>query len=119
MGAHITKRYDSPYNPNNVEIEGGEFIQLPNFDTEVAEGPSHERGGVETSLPEGTRVYSHHLKPEGSKKTFAQLAKKHDITEYKKVIDNPFKKQVDKDTATLMMQRSQKVLDELFEEQHP
>lgn len=117
MGAKITKRYDSPYNPNNVEIEGGEFIQLPNFDTEVAEGPSHERGGVETSLPEGTRVYSHHLKPEGSKKTFAQLAKKHDITEYKKVIDNPFKKQVDKDTATLMMQRSQKVLDELFEEQ--
>lgn len=117
MGAQITKRFNTPYGANNVEIEGGEFIQLPNFDTEHAEGPSHERGGIKTSLPEGTRVYSDHLKPDGSKKTFAQLAKKYDISDFKKVIDNPFKKQVDKDTATIMLKRNQTKLDELFNQQ--
>ena len=117
MGAQITKRFNTPYGANNVEIEGGEFIQLPNFDTEHAEGPSHERGGIKTSLPEGTRVYSDHLKPDGSKKTFAQLAKKYDISDFKKVIDNPFRKQVDKDTATIMLKRNQKKLDDLFNDQ--
>lgn len=114
MGAKITKRQDTPYGVNNVEVEGGEFIQLPNFETEYAEGPSHEKGGVKTSLPENTRVYSDHLKPEGSKKTFAQLAKKYDISGFKQVLDSPFKKQVDKDTAAIMMTRNQKKLDELF-----
>jgi len=117
MGAQITKRFNTPYGANNVEIEGGEFLQLPNFDTEHAEGPSHERGGIKTNLPEGTRVYSDHLKPEGSKKTFAQLAKKYDISGYKTTIDDPFKKQVDKDTATIMLKRNQKKLDDLFNDQ--
>lgn len=117
MGAQITKRQNTPYGANNVEIEGGEFIQLPNFDTEYAEGPSHEQGGIKTSLPEGTRVYSDHLKPEGSKKTFAQLAKKYDTSKFKETLDSPFKKQVDKDTANIMMTRNQKMLDELFAKQ--
>jgi len=117
MGAQITKRLNTPYGANNVEIEGGEFIQLPDFNTEYAEGPSHAQGGIKTNLPEGTRVYSDHLKPEGSKKTFAQLAKKYDISGYKTTIDDPFKKQVDKDTATIMLKRNQAKLDELFNNQ--
>jgi len=116
MGAKINKRYASE-GMNDVEIEGGEFIQLPNFETEMAEGPSHENGGIPTNLPDETRVYSNNLKPEGSKKTFAQIAKNYDITSYKKTLDNPFAKQVDKDTASLMMQRNQKILDELFRDQ--
>ena len=116
MGAQINKRYSSG-GGNNVEIEGGEFIQLPNFETEMATGPSHERGGIPTNLPDETRVYSNSLKPEGSKKTFAQMAKNYDITSYKKTMDNPFAKQVDKDTANIMMQRNQKILDSLFEDQ--
>lgn len=116
MGAKINKRYASE-GMNDVEIEGGEFIQLPNFETEMAEGPSHENGGIPTNLPDQTRVYSNNLKPEGSKKTFAQIAKNYDITSYKKTLDNPFAKQVDKDTASLMMQRNQKILDELFRDQ--
>jgi hypothetical protein len=117
MGAQITKRFNTPYGANNVEIEGGEFIQLPDFNTEHAEGPSHDNGGIKTNLPEGTRVYSDHLKPEGSKKTFAQLAKKHDISSFQKTLDDPFKKQVDKDTATIMLRRNQQKLDELFNQQ--
>ena len=116
MGAKINKRYASE-GMNDVEIEGGEFIQLPNFETEMAEGPSHENGGIPTNLPDETRVYSNNLKPEGSNKTFAQIAKNYDITSYKKTLENPFAKQVDKDTAGLMMQRNQKILDELFRDQ--
>ena len=116
MGAKINKRYASE-GMNDVEIEGGEYIQLPNLDTELAEGPSHENGGIPTNLPDQTRVYSNNLKPEGSKKTFAQIAKNYDITSYKKTLENPFAKQVDKDTAGLMMQRNQKILDELFRDQ--
>jgi hypothetical protein len=116
MGAQIKKRYASN-GANDVEIEGGEFIQLPNFETEMATGPSHSNGGIPTNLPDQTKVYSNNLKPEGSKKTFAQIAKKYDTTSYKKTIDNPFAKQVDKDTASIMMQRNQKILDDLFNDQ--
>ena len=116
MGAQINKRYSSD-GENNVEIEGGEFIQLPNFETEIATGPSHDNGGIPTNLPDETRVYSNSLKPEGSKKTFAQMAKNYDITSYKKTLDNPFAKQVDKDTASIMMQRNQRILDDLFKDQ--
>jgi hypothetical protein len=116
MGAKINKRYSSGGN-NNVEIEGGEFIQLPNLETEMASGPSHSNGGIPTNLPDQTRVYSNSLKPEGSKKTFAQMAKNYDITPYKKTLENPFAKQVDKDTASIMMQRNQKILDSLFNDQ--
>jgi len=116
MGGQINKRYSSD-GGNNVEIEGGEFIQLPNFETEMATGPSHANGGIPTNLPNETRVYSNSLKPEGSKKTFAQMAKNYDITSYKKTLENPFAKQVDKDTASIMMQRNQKILDSLFNDQ--
>jgi hypothetical protein len=116
MGAKINKRYSSGGN-NNVEIEGGEFIQLPNLETEMASGPSHLNGGIPTNLPDQTRVYSNSLKPEGSKKTFAQMAKNYDITSYKKTLDNPFAKQVDKDTAGIMIQRNQRILDDLFNDQ--
>lgn len=117
MGAQINKRYDSPSSINNVEIEGGEYLQLPDMSTEMAYGPSHSRGGIETSLPEGTRVYSNHLKPMGSKKTFAQMAKKYDNSEYDKILNNKFAKQVDKDTAAIMRDKNQKVLDKLFMDQ--
>jgi len=48
---------------SNVEIEGGEFLILPDGTTEIAKGPSHKKGGIDTILPEGTKVFSNHLKP--------------------------------------------------------
>lgn len=48
---------------SNVEIEGGEFLILPDGTTEIAKGPSHKNGGIDTILPEGTKVFSNHLKP--------------------------------------------------------
>jgi hypothetical protein len=56
-------------------------------------------------------------KGKDSNKTFAQIAKKYDSTKYKEILDNPFSKQVDKNTAAIMMAKNEAVLDKLFQEQ--
>ena len=63
-GAKINTRYGlNDRTISNVEIEGGEFLILPDGTTEIAKGPSHKKGGINTILPEGTKVFSNHLKP--------------------------------------------------------
>lgn len=165
-GAKITNRYNTPEGVNNnVEIESGEFLILPDGTSEVVQGPKHSQqykadgqsmSGVNTILPNNTRVFSNHMKPsdtgklnpeqqfakigaylqEGgdfnsldmstmfrsnkgkdSNKTFAQIAKRYDNTEHDKVLENPFSKEVDKQTARIMKERNDKVLDQLFRDQ--
>ena len=101
----------------DVEVEGGEFIQLPNMNTQHVEGPSHAKGGVHTNLPEGARVFSDFLKPAGSKKTYAQLAKKYDTQKWKDILENPYASEIDRNTAKLIYDRHERVLDELFQDQ--
>jgi hypothetical protein len=61
-------------NPNaNAELELNEQFQLPNGVVGEVDAPSHEEGGIEVALPEGTRIYSDRLKM--GNKTFAKLAK--------------------------------------------
>lgn len=166
-GARISTRPNTPqYGVNNVEIENNEYLLLPDGTSEIASGPSHSdkyqvngvsMGGTNTNLPEGTRVFSDHLKPgdlqkltpeekmsklgtfmqsggeltgfdfntfmsggskgKDSNKTFAQIAKKYDSTKYQEILDNPFAKQVDKNTASIMKAKNEAVLDKLFQEQ--
>ena len=161
-GANLTPRYgQGGMSSTNVEIEGGEFLILPDGTTELAKGPSHSRGGIDTVLPEGTKVFSNHLRPmdlhkmpmeskqmllggymqdggdvgdlgldyledmigeskskgKDSKKTFADIAKRYDLTQYQKVLDNPFASAADKQTAQLMLVRNAKILDQLFRDQ--
>ena len=73
QGAQIQSRYNTPTNvTNNVEIEGGEYIILPDGTSEVAKGPAHSQSyrngsesfsGVNTALPENTQVFSNNMKP--------------------------------------------------------
>ena len=114
-GANI-RRGTSP-ETTDVEVEGGEFIQLPDMETQHVQGPSHAKGGVHTNLPEGTRVFSDFLKPMGSKKTYAQLAKKYDTDKFKKILDNPYANSVDRNTARRMFDRNESILNELFQDQ--
>lgn len=114
-GAEI-RRGTSP-DITDVEVEGGEFLQLPDLSTQHVYGPSHEKGGVHTNLPEGTRVFSDHLKPIGSKKTYAQLAKKYDTEKYRKTLENPFANDIDRRTAKLLFEKNESILNELFEDQ--
>jgi hypothetical protein len=114
-GANI-RRGTSP-DISAVEVEGGEFIQLPDFSTQHVQGPSHEQGGVHTNLPDGARVFSDFLKPIDSKKTYAQLAKKYDTEKHRKVLENPFAADPDRNTAKLMYDRNESILNELFQDQ--
>lgn len=45
-----------------VEIEGDETVEYPNGQVVQYEGPSHESGGIDMNLPEGTEVYSKRIK---------------------------------------------------------
>ena len=114
-GAEIRKTTSSDI--TDVEVEGGELIQTPDGNIEHVEGASHDNGGVHTNLPEGSRVFSDYLKPMGSKKTYAQLAKKYDTTPYKKVLENAFASDIDRKTAQLMYNRYESILNELFADQ--
>lgn len=114
-GANIRKG-TSP-NITDVEVEGGEFIQLPDLSTQHVQGPSHAKGGVHTNLPEGSRVFSDYLKPLNSKKTYAQLAKKYDTEKYREVLDNPYANDIDRRTAKLLFNKYESILNELFKDQ--
>lgn len=56
-----------------AELELQEQMQLPNGVVMGVDGPSHEQGGIEVNVPEGTKVFSDRLKL--GKKTFAAHAK--------------------------------------------
>ena len=45
-----------------VEIEGGEIGELPNGNIFQAKGNSHEQGGIKTTLPEMTEMFSKRIK---------------------------------------------------------
>ena len=42
----------------NAEIEGEEYVKYPEGDIQKAIGPSHENGGIDMAIPEGTEVIS-------------------------------------------------------------
>jgi len=48
-----------------VNIEGNEVIQTPDGTTLETQGPSHDNGGINTTLPAGTKVYSNRIKVNG------------------------------------------------------
>ena len=114
-GAQI--RTGSGTGAEEAELERGEMFMLPNMDTYHVGGKKHSQGGEEFVLPEGTIVFSDHLKVPGSKKTFADEAKKYDITKYKETLENPHAKTVDRDTAEILMNRNLKKLQQLFQTQ--
>ena len=98
-----------------AELERGEMFMMPNLQTYVVGGKKHSQGGEDFVLPEGTIVFSDHLKVPGLKNTFAVEAKKFDVTKYKTVLENPHAKAVDRTTAEVMMDRNMKKLQELFQ----
>ena len=80
-GAMIRRGTES--GAEEAELERGEMFMLPNMDSYVVGGNKHSQGGEDFVLPEGTIVFSDHLKVPGLKYTFAEQAKKFDITNYK------------------------------------
>jgi len=71
-----------------VEIEGGEYLQFPNGTAQMVQGPSHEQGGIDTTLPEGTIIGSKDITIKGY--TIAERMNSRG-ERYEEVVDN-FKK---------------------------
>lgn len=52
------------------EVEGDEIVQTPNGFIGKVKGPKHEQGGVQTNLPDGTKIFSDRI--EVDNRTLAQ-----------------------------------------------
>ena len=48
-----------------VEVEGQEMYETPLGEVGTFEGPSHEEGGVQVTLPAGSKVYSRRVQEQG------------------------------------------------------
>lgn len=48
-----------------IEVEGNEILEAPNGEMIQPQGPSHEQGGIDMQVPEGTKIYSDRLGIEG------------------------------------------------------
>lgn len=50
---------------SQVEVEGNEVAETPNGQMMQFQGPSHEQGGIQTNLPQGTKIFSDRLSVDG------------------------------------------------------
>lgn len=63
-----------------VEVEGNEVLELPTGQVAEVKGDSHENGGVDMDLPEGTKIYSKRIQKFGE-----TMAERKKIRERKKL----------------------------------
>ena len=86
----------------NAEVEKQENTVAPDGTFTQYNGPSHENGGIETTLEQGEMIFSDKLKPIGSKKTYAQLNKSFNTEKEDELLNNPKTNAVQKLTAAMM-----------------
>lgn len=70
-GATVTRAATGGTMGNTVEAEGDELMETPDGQVAELKGPSHEQGGIDLVVPDGTDFYSKRMKgPDG--KTMAE-----------------------------------------------
>lgn len=72
----------------NVEVEGNEVAQTPGGQTMQFNGPSHEQGGIDATLPVGTKVYSDRLSVDGKTMQQRKLSRERQLGKMTKLLDN-------------------------------
>lgn len=72
----------------NVEVEGNEVAQTPGGQTMQFNGPSHEAGGINATLPVGTKVYSDRLSVDGKTMQQRKLSRERQLGKMTKLMDN-------------------------------
>lgn len=74
-----------------AEVEGQEVYETPDGGLGKFFGPSHEAGGIKTSLPEGTDIYSKRVKVNGVKMADRKIQRELDLAKLEKLsTKNPF-----------------------------
>lgn len=69
-----------------VEVEGEEVIETPDGEIAKIKGASHEEGGVNMNLPQGTKVYSERVEKFGQSMAERKLARERKIKNLDKLI---------------------------------
>jgi hypothetical protein len=112
-----------PRSAANLEAEGGETVvgnldgsKMPSFKT--IKGPRHSNGGVPLLLPEDSFIFSDTksmkisdprllnmfgVKPQKGGYTPAELSKKYDINNYRKILQDPNSDKIARTTAEIMI----------------
>lgn len=112
-----------PRSAANLEAEGGETVvgnldgsKMPSFKT--IKGPRHSNGGVPLLLPEDSFIFSDTksmkisdprllnmfgVKPQKGGYTPADLSKKYDINNYRKILQDPNSDKIARTTAEIMI----------------
>lgn len=101
----------------NAEVEGGENSMTLDGEFTQYDGPSHEDGGIPTSLEPQERVFSDRLKMPGTKKTFAKLNEENNTNKEDKILESTKYGSLSKKTAELMKSVKSKKSEMLFQEQ--
>jgi LysM repeat protein len=128
-GGNIPTVPKVPVNQSNVEVEGKESVLLPNGELNKFEGPTHAQGGIPTNLPEGSKVFSHYLKPDakivetvlGKKAkpglSYADLSKKFPTKKWENILNNPDADKFQKNSAQVKLEKSKAMLETIFQAQ--
>ena len=102
----------------NAEVEGDEVVQTPQGQVATIQGPTHEQGGVDMNLDPGTRVYSDRLKgADGIKFSEKADAIRKRMGKFERILNDSRGTKLAKYTAKLMMDKINKELDSVFQEQ--
>ena len=59
--ANQTRAFGGNVDDVPIETEGQEIVQEPNGEMYELQGPSHEQGGIDMQVPEGSQIYSKRL----------------------------------------------------------
>jgi hypothetical protein len=112
---------------DNIEVEHGETIQLPDGNVYQVNGKSHKRGGENVYAPDGSRVYSQHLKlpPKVSKElggperkvSPAELSKKYPTQNYRTMLEQAKNDPIKQKTAALMHSKHLAMQEAIFNAQ--
>ena len=111
---------------NNVEVEGGETVSLPDGRTFKFEGRKHSKGGIDVSVPGGSLIFSEKLKlPKEVVKNLvdmekeispAKLSKKYDTNTYAERLKRVDKRydELDKKTQEIMLMKHRMMQENIF-----
>ncbi|ALN97277.1 hypothetical protein BOX09_gp31 [Flavobacterium phage Fpv1] len=71
-----------------VEVEGQEVMETPNGEVSEIEGASHEQGGVDMNVPEGTKIYSKRIEKFGKTMAERKKVREKKLTNLNKLLEN-------------------------------
>jgi hypothetical protein len=71
-----------------IEVEGEEVIETPAGEVAEVKGASHEEGGVDMNVPEGTKIYSKRIEKFGETMAERKKVREKKLTNLNKLLEN-------------------------------